>query len=187
MMIEMKPSGAVPANQCLETLTSEVTPRRLLLRSTEATEAKVVKRIWNRDASLWKNEPAHQKIITNSLGWLTVADEMLEATDELTSFAAEINSSGDFEHVMVCGMGGSSLCPEVLRQTFGKREGYPELLVLDSTDPDTINNFQKQIDVEQLSCLLLLRNQERLLSRLLFIVTGTAKSRKKLTRRACRL
>ena len=123
----------------------------------EATEAKVVERIWNRDASLWKSEAAPQKIINNSLGWLTVPVEMLEVVDELSIFADEVRSSGDFQHVMVCGMGGSSLCPEVLRQTFAKREGYPELLVLDSTDPDSINNFKQQIDVGK--CLFIIASK----------------------------
>ena len=50
---------------------------------------------------------------------------------------------------MVCGMGGSSLCPEVLRQTFGPQQGYPELLVLDSTDPDVLADFGRRIDVER--------------------------------------
>ncbi|MEP6569477.1 MAG: bifunctional transaldolase/phosoglucose isomerase [Acidobacteriota bacterium] len=114
----------------------------------EAARAKVIERIWNKDASLWKNEPAHQKIIANSLGWLTVASEMLAVADELKTFAEGISAAG-FQHVMVCGMGGSSLCPEVLRQTFGRQPGFPELLVLDSTAPDTINSFDEQIDLEK--------------------------------------
>lgn len=123
----------------------------------EAVRANVVERIWNRDASLWKNEESHQKIIRNSLGWLTVPTEMLEVADELTDFAAGVSASGDFQHVMVCGMGGSSLCPEVLRQTFDRRAGFPELLVLDSTDPDTINNFRQQIDVSK--CLFIIASK----------------------------
>jgi transaldolase/glucose-6-phosphate isomerase len=111
----------------------------------EARRANVIERIWNKDATLWKSEAAHQKIIANSLGWLTVSGEMLAVADELKSFAEDVKTSG-FQHVMVCGMGGSSLCPEVLRQTFGRQDGFPELLVLDSTDPDTINNFKEQID-----------------------------------------
>jgi glucose-6-phosphate isomerase len=58
---------------------------------------------------------------------------------------------------MVCGMGGSSLCPEVLRQTFRRQEGFPELLVLDSTDPDTINNFKEQIDTSR--CLFVIASK----------------------------
>jgi glucose-6-phosphate isomerase len=117
--------------------------RATLARSQRA---RVMERIWNKDAALWKSEESHQKIIRNSLGWLTVATEMLAVADELKGFAADVCLSGNFDHVMVCGMGGSSLCPEVLRQTFGKQKDFPEVLVLDSTDPDAINNFRKQID-----------------------------------------
>ena len=121
----------------------------------EAGRANVIERIWQRDASLWKQGEAHQKIIRNSLGWLTVANEMLEVADELTSFASDLSS--EFQHAMVCGMGGSSLCPEVLRQTFGKHDGFPELLVLDSTDPDVIANFKQQIDVTK--CLFIIASK----------------------------
>ena len=113
-------------------------------------------RAWSKDASLWKSEPEHQKIILNSLGWLTVADSMLGAVDDLKTFAGEIRNGG-FKHVMVCGMGGSSLCPEVLRQTFRHQNGFPELLVLDSTDPDTIENFRRHIDVER--CLFVIASK----------------------------
>jgi len=123
----------------------------------EAARANVIKRIWNKDASLWKNEESHQNIIRNSLGWLTVAIEMLAVADELKSFAANICASGEFQHVMVCGMGGSSLCPEVLRQTFGHQKGFPELLVLDSTAPDAIDNFRKQIDIGH--CLFIIASK----------------------------
>ncbi len=115
----------------------------------EAEQANVVQRIWEKDASLWKTEEAHQKIITNSLGWLTVPLEMLEVADELRTFAETVRDEAKFQHVMVCGMGGSSLCPEVLRQTFGQQGEFPELLVLDSTDPDAINNLARQVDVER--------------------------------------
>ena len=114
----------------------------------EATRANVIERIWKKDASLWKSEAAHQKIIANALGWLTVPTEMLAVADELRSFAEDVRAAG-FEHLMVCGMGGSSLCPEVLRQTFGRQNGFPELLVLDSTDPDTVSLFEEKIDLEK--------------------------------------
>ncbi|HUS10534.1 MAG TPA: hypothetical protein VMZ30_08720, partial [Pyrinomonadaceae bacterium] len=95
----------------------------------EAERAKVIERIWSKDVSLWKQEESHQKIIANSLGWLTVPGEMSEVADELKTFAETVSASG-FQHVMVCGMGGSSLCPEVLGQTFGRQKDFPELLVL---------------------------------------------------------
>ena len=123
----------------------------------QAKKENVVRRIWEKDASLWKNEEFHQKIIANSLGWLTVSGEMLGAAEELEAFAEEIRTSGEFQHVMVCGMGGSSLCPEVLRQTFGRRESFPALLVLDSTDPDAINNFAQQIDITR--CLFIVASK----------------------------
>jgi transaldolase/glucose-6-phosphate isomerase len=123
----------------------------------DAEEIDVIERIWAKDASLWKNEPAQQKIINNALGWLTVPRQMLAGAEELKTFADNLRASQQFRHVMVCGMGGSSLCPEVLRQTFGRQEDFPELLVLDSTDPDTINNFAKQIDVQH--CLFIIASK----------------------------
>ena len=121
-----------------------------------ADQANIIARIWDKDASVWKTEPAHQKIIANSLGWLTVAGEMSGKANELKDFADRIRREG-YQHVMVCGMGGSSLCPEVLRQTFGASEGYPTLLVLDSTDPDVINNFRDQVDLAR--CLFLIASK----------------------------
>jgi len=123
----------------------------------DAEEVDVVERIWAKDASLWKTEPAQQKIINNALGWLTVPRQMLAGAEELKTFADTLRVSQQFRHVMVCGMGGSSLCPEVLRQTFGRQQDFPELLVLDSTDPDTINNFAKQIDVQH--CLFIVASK----------------------------
>src|SRR5258705_12828820 len=121
-----------------------------------ADQGHVLKRIWSKDGSLWKSDEADQKLISNSLGWLTVTDEMLAVVDELNEFAAEIRKQ-DFRHVMVCGMGGSSLCPEVLARTFGRQEGYPELLVLDSTDPDTIDDLVSRIDIQH--CLFVIASK----------------------------
>lgn len=112
----------------------------------ELERERVVKRLWDREATLWKPDEAHQKVINNSLGWLTVVRMMSERTGELEAFAAEVRDAG-FTHLMLLGMGGSSLCPEVLRRTFTGREGFPELLVLDTTDPDTISSFEQRIDL----------------------------------------
>lgn len=116
----------------------------------------LAKRIWEKDASLWKSDEDSVKIIKNSLGWLTVPDEMIGVVDNLTAFAESIRDRG-FQHVMVCGMGGSSLCPEVLARTFGKQPGFPELLVLDSTDPDVIAAFMDRIDIER--CLFVIASK----------------------------
>ncbi|MEO6725876.1 MAG: bifunctional transaldolase/phosoglucose isomerase [Blastocatellia bacterium] len=104
------------------------------------------RRIWRKDAALWKTEEEHQKIIKNALGWVTVVEQVSSAADDLALFSASIRNAG-FKHAMVLGMGGSSLCPEVFRRTFGKQTGYPELLVLDSTDPATVAAFEAKIDL----------------------------------------
>ncbi len=123
----------------------------------EANQHQVVQRIWRTDASLWKQDEAHQKIINNSLGWLKVVDSMLAAATELSAFAVALRDQHLFDHVMVCGMGGSSLCPEVLRQTFGPQNDFPELLVLDSTDPDQIADFEARIDIGR--CLFVIASK----------------------------
>jgi transaldolase/glucose-6-phosphate isomerase len=123
----------------------------------EADKGDVMRRIWRKDAALWKPDEAHQKIIKNALGWLTVADMMIGVEDDLAQFADRIRNVREFKHAMVCGMGGSSLCPEVLRQTFGKQEGYPELLVLDSTDPDAFSDIADQIDITK--CLFIISSK----------------------------
>jgi len=110
-----------------------------------ADKDKFVERIWKKDATLWKNDDAHKKIIANALGWLTVVQQMQKDLREITDFAESVRR--DFSHVVVLGMGGSSLCSEVTRRVFGKRDGYPQLEVLDSTVPDAVRNLESRIDV----------------------------------------
>jgi transaldolase/glucose-6-phosphate isomerase len=123
----------------------------------EADKGDVMRRIWRKDAALWKDDPAHQKIIKNALGWLTVPDTMIGVEEDLIAFADRTRGLRQFKHVMVCGMGGSSLCPEVFRQTFGHQDGYPELLVLDSTDPDAFCDIADQIDITH--CLFVISSK----------------------------
>ncbi len=105
-----------------------------------------VARLWKKDPALWKGEPEHQSVIAESLGWLTVAETMQAHVAELTAFADEIRNAG-FEFVVVLGMGGSSLCPEVLFRTFGERDGFPQFDVLDSTVPTAIRHLEQKIKV----------------------------------------
>ena len=121
----------------------------------EAQNLKIAQRILAKDASVWTSDDSVAKMIGNSLGWLTVAEEMRGVAQDLREFAHEVRQK--FRHVMVCGMGGSSLCPEVLARTFGQQAGFPELLVLDSTDPDVIASFAKQIDEKK--CLFVIASK----------------------------
>lgn len=102
----------------------------------------VVRRIWQKDHSVWKLDPTE---ITNRLGWLTVTDLMREQVLGLESFAREVRDAG-FRHVVLLGMGGSSLGPEVLRAAFGSVSGYPQLIVLDSTIPGCVQSVAEVID-----------------------------------------
>jgi transaldolase/glucose-6-phosphate isomerase len=105
---------------------------------------KTVARIWKKDVAVWKTDAAHAKIIANSLGWLRVVETMKGQVSELSAFAEEIRA--EFDHVVVLGMGGSSLCSEVLRTSFGQRAGYPRLHVLDSTVPATVKALERRLD-----------------------------------------
>lgn len=102
-----------------------------------AAEEKWVNRLWSKDAALWKSDEAHAKIIGNSLGWLTVMDWVQAHWSRIESIVADVRQA-KFTHILLLGMGGSSLCPEVLRLTFGKKTGYPDLAILDSTEPASV-------------------------------------------------
>src|ERR1700722_17169204 len=100
-----------------------------------------VARLWASDASLWTNKDE-----AKWTGWLTV---MTAESKELTSIAAlahEIKAAG-FKHVVVLGMGGSSLCPAMMAATFGEIKPNPRLHVLDSTDPLQIRHLENNIDL----------------------------------------
>ena len=100
-----------------------------------------VRRLWAGDASLWTGADEGEW-----LGWLGIVDERSARLDELQAFQREVRDEG-FEHVLLLGMGGSSLGPEVLAETYGRQDGFPELLVLDSTDPAQIAAFEARVDL----------------------------------------
>lgn len=121
-------------------------PERLTLHNVNADDAiaraekeKFVQRIWSKDATLFHSKEELP------VGWLTVPELMQERIGEITSFAESVRN--DFAHIVVLGMGGSSLCSEVTRRVFGKRDGWPELLVLDSTVPEAVEALEAHIDV----------------------------------------
>jgi len=107
-----------------------------------------IKRLWQRDASVWTGADEG-----NWLGWLDITGEQLAHLDALKSIAADMKKA-KFKHALLLGMGGSSLCPEVLRLTFGKIKGFPELHVLDSTDPAQIKALEKKVDLKSTICIV---------------------------------
>jgi transaldolase / glucose-6-phosphate isomerase len=100
-----------------------------------------VRRLWAFDASLWTNSDE-----SKWLGWLGVTYDQLAHIKPLQDLAQEIKQAG-FKHVLLLGMGGSSLGPEVLQKSFGQLPGFPQFHVLDSTDPAQVLSFEKIIDL----------------------------------------
>ena len=102
-----------------------------------------VGRLWSRDAALWTggDEPRW-------LGWLDIAGTQLEHLGPLQTLQQDI-AHGPFDHAVLLGMGGSSLCPDVLRQSFGRVAGAPDLRVLDSTDPAQVRSVEQRIDLRR--------------------------------------
>ncbi|MFZ0770673.1 MAG: bifunctional transaldolase/phosoglucose isomerase [Candidatus Sulfotelmatobacter sp.] len=100
-----------------------------------------MQRLWARDATLWTGSDE-----ADWLGWLDIVEDQIAHPIELRNLAKEVWSAG-FKDALLLGMGGSSLCPEVLTKTFGKIAGYPNLHVLDSTDPAQVKAFENKIDV----------------------------------------
>jgi glucose-6-phosphate isomerase len=109
-------------------------------------ERRFVTRLWIKDASLWVDDSAQQAVIRNRLGWLTSPTLMREHATEIEEFADDIRRS-HYTHVLLLGMGGATLCPEVLALTFGPKAGFPALLLLDSTDPMAIRAALNRINL----------------------------------------
>jgi len=102
-------------------------------------------KLWKHDPAPWSADPTHEAIIKSALGWVDIAARTYANAKELREFAAGVAQR--FEHVVVLGMGGSSLAPDILRATFGAAPGFPHLHVLDSTDPQQIKAMDESIDV----------------------------------------
>ena len=107
-----------------------------------------VARLWKGDASVWTGADEGKW-----LGWLTVTEEQLAKIEVLKNIATDIAKSG-YKHAVLLGMGGSSLCPEVMRMTFGKIPGHPEMHVLDSTDPAQIKALESKLDLHSTVCIV---------------------------------
>ncbi len=101
-----------------------------------------IRRIWERDASVWTNGPE-----SKWLGWLSAVDDGMAALAGYEALGREVKERG-YKDVLLLGMGGSSLGPEVLAETFGQVPGGPKLHVLDSTDPQQVATFAHAVDLK---------------------------------------
>ena len=111
----------------------------------ELKQERVVERIWKKDFSVWSDQPTE---ITNRLGWLFSPKVTLKALEEINEFVNDVKEDG-FTNVLLMGMGGSSLAPEVFSLTFRAKDGYPQLDVLDSTDPDAVLESDKKLSARK--------------------------------------
>ncbi len=100
-----------------------------------------VRRLWQRDAFLWTNADEAQW-----LGWLDIVEKQIANKAQFQSLAVEVRKE-DFSDILLLGMGGSSLCPEVLTKTFGQIIGFPRLHVLDSTDPAQVKATEAKVNL----------------------------------------
>jgi transaldolase/glucose-6-phosphate isomerase len=107
-----------------------------------------VRRLWQHDASLWTNDDE-----ASWLGWLNITDEQLSNVAKLKALADEIKTAG-FSDILLLGMGGSSLCPEVLSLTYPQTPGFPRLHILDSTDPAQIRSVEKKLNLAKTLCIV---------------------------------
>ena len=102
-------------------------------------------RLFDRDPSLWSSDPAVQAGIADRLGWLDAPQHFLEQVPAIEAFGEALRADG-FRAAVVAGMGGSSLAPEVLRETFGVIPDWIDLHVLDSTDPLAVSRIVDGLD-----------------------------------------
>ena len=105
-------------------------------------------RLWRGDPSLWTSDDEDKWV-----GWLPIVEDQLAHLKQLNDAATDAAKAG-FTHALLLGMGGSSLCPEVLKITYGRQPGHPELHVLDSTDPAQIKSIENQVDLKKTLCIV---------------------------------
>ncbi len=103
---------------------------------------RIPERIRERDHTVWRPDPRE---VSNRLGWLDAGDFLRPHMEELNAFSGDIRAEG-YRDVVLLGMGGSCLGPEVLRRSFGQVTGHPRLTVLDSTVPEQVSSVAASID-----------------------------------------
>lgn len=113
----------------------------------ELTAQKFTAGFWQKDATLWTTDAAGQESIRSFMGWLRVAETMVEAAPKLEAFLQEVKDAG-FKHVVVMGMGGSSMAPIVFEKSFPQGEGLP-MSILDTTDPGTVRQIEESVPLAE--------------------------------------
>jgi glucose-6-phosphate isomerase len=113
----------------------------------EFSKNSVIKRIWEKDFTVWKSKKEDDVELSNRLSWLQLPSQNLNKTPDISFFAEEI--AQEFEHVLLLGMGGSSLAPEVFAKTYGAKKKYPELSIVDSTHPAVIQGILDKHELEK--------------------------------------
>ncbi len=116
-----------------------------LNKLTTYIDDKIAEKIWEKDYTIWSNSPTE---ITNRLGWLDVSEKSKNEIESIKDLACELNGEG-ITYAVLLGMGGSSLAPEVFANTFGHKEGFLKLKVLDSTHPDVVKQIEESLDYEK--------------------------------------
>ena len=108
-------------------------------------EHHVIGRLWDHDHTLWKESPEE---ISNRLGWLSSPVNMKGVAGQIRDMVGHVREEG-YTDVLLMGMGGSSLAPDLFRRTFGTRDGYLNLRVLDSTDPAAVLDHARDLDLSR--------------------------------------
>ncbi len=157
VMNKLEEEGLASFSKSFETLMGKLTAKRALLEAefaavdaglAELEAARFSERLWAKDPTLWKDEKEQQKLIRHSLGWLDAPLVSGAALGPVKAFAEAAATEG-FRQALVLGMGGSSMCVEVLRAVFGSAPGRLELLTLDSTHPDAVEALAKRLDLDK--------------------------------------
>ncbi len=111
-------------------------------------EKQYARRLFEKDPYLWSSDKDEVEEIRIRMGWLDSMEYFLNRHDEINNFVKDVRNS-KYKFIVLLGMGGSSLCPEVSRETFESKPGHPQLFVLDNTDPAAVKNVESQIDLSK--------------------------------------
>lgn len=142
--LEKKRQAMVPVSLNHQELRLGKFNKRVEKRLKDWQAAQIGKRIWEKDHKVWSKDM--QPELTDRLGWLELPETMAQEVAALTAFADRARADG-IKDIVLLGMGGSSLAPEVFQETFGNAQGYAKLRVLDSTHPAAVRAVETGIDL----------------------------------------